>query len=202
MDEVMLDYFPHKDRCPMDGRSCIKVKCKYWVEEKVCWDIEFMGLVKKTFNCERYDYIRYELDCKNWRRFYLKPEMWMEEREDFGTPPKIVISIGMDSRRLTEHIKNKFNLTNWEIESRNYEGGDDHDLVLTTSATYAEQEKIRVIFEDVKQLMQKIILEEKTINTCDLCKEYCESLTDYPEHAICYGCEKRIIIENLPNYFK
>jgi len=202
IDEIMLQYYPHKDACPQEGKPCLKDKCKYWVEEKVCWDIEFGSIVKSVFGSERHDYIYYDLQDINYPKLCLRPELWLENKTDFKQPPKVVISIGINSFRLAEKLKEKFNLTQWEIESRCQDGGDDHDLVMTTHASYLERNEIIKMLERIKEeLIPKIILEEKSINTCNLCKTRCESLTDHDKYAICYSCEKRIISENLPNYF-
>ena len=47
--EVMRNYFPFTEACPVYSNPCIKDKCKYFLGDKRCWDIEFPKMVMSIF---------------------------------------------------------------------------------------------------------------------------------------------------------
>jgi hypothetical protein len=179
--EVMLQYFPFKDRCPEDGSPCLKKECKYFIEEEVCWYIKFNGIVEKIFNCDRHDYIHFGTENPNYTRFYLHTNLCIDDKKNFNVPPIMTIEIGLNSERFAKIVKEKFNLNNWEIQGRCEDGGDDHHLVFSTQASHFEENDIIKTLNNIKDLIPKIIAIEKEINTCRLCKDHAEFLTEYGE---------------------
>jgi len=201
-DEIMKQYYPHTNSCPHDGRPCLNKECKLWIEDRVCWDIEFGSLVSTIFEFERHEYKYYHLQDFNYPNLSLHVDLWADDKKNFSEIPKMVISIGLSSHRLAKRLKEKFKLTGWEIEGQCEDGGDDHALVMTSQASHIEKHEIIKLLGDIKNLIPKLILEEKNINTCQMCNTHCESLTDHDNYSICYRCEQRIISENLPKYFQ
>ncbi len=197
--QVLLRYFPHTNACPKNSQPCLQTKCKYWVKDKVCWDIEFGNLVEEIFGEDQYHFIHFD---KSLERFFLSARIWLEDLTDFKKIPKIVIELGLNSGRLAKKIKEQFNLTDWMVESCCDEGGDDHNLVLVTYANYSDRDKVRKLLKNIKALIPQMIAAEKKINTCDVCGDTAASLTDYGNHSICFRCERMIIVENLSGYVK
>lgn len=202
-EAILKQYYPFRDVCPMDSSKCILSKCRYWVEDKICWYQEFGKIVEESFGCSKHDYLFFNSDITDRYvgRFSLKTSMWYEDREKLGSPAKIDIEIGVDSRRLAEKLKEKFKLTGWEIQSRCEDGGDDHDLVFVTRANYSDREKVASLLASVRAMIPSMLEFEKEINTCNLCKGHA-SLSKRGDYEICYACERRIIEENVSKYFK
>ena len=201
MNDVHLNYFPHKDACPQDGRPCLGEKCKYWLGDKRCWDVEFGEIVKETFDTD-YDYIYFKdendrhiegIRCAHFG-------MAVSERTKPEEIIPIYVSIGFNSHRLAEKVQEKFKLIDWEIMSRSEDGGDDTDLEKIIDGRYEKKEEILDMLFFVRDIIPEIVQFEKDINTCAVCRDKCEALTEYAGRAICGGCERRIILENLEKY--
>jgi hypothetical protein len=200
-----LEYFPHTNTCGQDGKPCLQAKCKYWLEEKKCWDREFDTMVEETFNIEYGgDYIHYRDETGRTLNGleHLHFNMQVVDKETFSEPIKATAHIRFNSRRLTKKVQEKFKLYDWTIDSCCEDGGDDHDLVFVIDANPKNKEKILDLFNFITRIIPEIVHYEQFVNTCDLCKDKCMSLTNFGKRAICGSCELKIINENLENYFK
>jgi hypothetical protein len=203
-EDVRLSYYPHKDACPQNSKSCIKEKCKFWIGEKRCWEREFDDLIAETFHSDYYDYIHFKdetghhLEAIRHLYFY----MALSDKENKEIPISVTVAIGFTSHRLAENVQIKFNLTDWEIQSRCEDGGDDHDLEKIIIGNYENKKDILDLLSFLQDLIPKIVEFEKGINTCAVCGSHCDSLTEYSGKAICGWCERKIITENMDKYIK
>jgi hypothetical protein len=200
-----LNYFPHKDHCPQDSKPCLGNKCKYWIGEKRCWDREFDALVMEMFNVEYGgDYIYFK--DENGRHIegirHVHFQMSLSDKEDKEKLIPVTATIGFNSRRLTEKVQEKFQLTDWEFESQCQDGGDDHALEKIINGNYENKEGILDLLNFVQNLIPDILQFERGINTCAACGNKCDALTEYSGKAICEWCERKIIQENIDKYIK
>ena len=202
-DEIMKEYFPHTKKCPLDSNEdCIKDKCKYWIDHDSCWYTEFDVLLMEVFQTEDYDFIHFHRDDdkKTWTGHfdfcvYSRLARYCDDKKtDLAVPPKLEIEIWLNSERLALLIQKKFNLTNWEIEPKCEDGGDDHSLILKTSASPLERDHVVELLKNVKNLAPKILEYEMEANTCQFCGEKAPYLLDYGNWSICCRCRKSILV--------
>jgi hypothetical protein len=201
--ELLKEYFPNTKKCQLEsGADCIKDKCKYWIDDRSCWDTKFDELVREVFQTDDYFYIHFMRrdDEKSWPGYFnftVRAEIvryYGDKKTDLSTPPQMLIEIWLNSERLASMIQKKFNLVNWEIESKSEDGGDDHALALKTNASHLERDRVVELLKSVKDLANKILEYEKEANTCRFCRRKAEHLFDYGKWSICSWCRKSIIM--------
>jgi hypothetical protein len=195
-------YFPYTGDCPQDGKPCFKEKCKLWLGEKECWYDHFGKMIEEIFKADRHDYIQFQDENNRYiegvRHIHFDLSAW--EREKSEKPIRIIATIGFNSYRLGEKVQEKFKLTDWTLKSVAYEGGDDADLDKVIDGKPEKKEEILDLLNFVRDLVPEIVQYEIEINTCVACKNKCEALTEYAGKAICGGCERRIILDNIDKY--
>lgn len=204
MHDVHKSYFPYTEACPQDGKSCIKEKCKVWLGEKECWYDHFGKIVEEIFKADRHDYIQFQ-DENNHHIDGIRHvhfDLHTRERDKPEEPIVVLATIGFNSHRLGEKVQEKFKLTDWELKSVAYEGGDDADLDKAIDGSPRKKEEILDLLHFVRDLIPEIIQFEAETNTCTACRNKCETLTEYAGKAICGGCERKIILENIDRYVK
>jgi hypothetical protein len=204
VSDVHKSYFPYTNECPQDGKPCSKEKCKLWLGEKECWYDHFGVMIEETFHTDRHDYIQFR--DENNRHIegirHVHFDLSSREKTKFEEPPIVYATIGFNSYRLGEKVQEKFKLTDWELKSAAYEGGDDADLDKAIDGRPQKKEDVLDLLYFVRDLIPEIIQFEAEINTCATCRNKCEALTEYKGKAICGGCERKIILENIDRYVK
>ena len=216
-NSIKKGYFPYTNKCGADGVPCWNTKCKFFIEDKRCWNVEFDGIINSIFKTEKnegpnYYYFRKLKDDQGFDEgldhiYVSMPySTHTEEYRETGNI-KIVIWIQFNSLRLAEKIQKEFDLNDWEIEGHNWEGGDDHVLCTEIPATYDRKPEIIQFLKRIRKMVPQIIASEKKINNCDLCKEHSWSLNEYKplgisnkRISICHSCEMRIIGEHIAEY--
>jgi hypothetical protein len=124
-----------------------------------------------------------------------------QKKQTLNDPVLLHATIGFNSCRLAERVKEKFGLTDWEIKSVNYDEGDDTNLEKTINGSFNKKKEVSEFLVFVRDLMPLIIGFERIINTCQLCKEKSWELFDHAGRSICGRCEQKIISENIDRYF-
>jgi len=199
--DVYRNYFPYTECCPIDGKKCVDSNCKLFLGEKRCWCIEFDNLVRTAFNSEDVNYIHFKDEEGHFTEGLRHLSFYFDHSEKLGKEPsRMEARIGCNSYRLALKVKEKFKLNDWEVTSVNEDGGDDADLIKTYAADSKDRNELVEIFKMLESLAKQIIVYEKEVNNCALCKEHGWSLNEYVGVAICAGCENRIIIENIAKY--
>jgi hypothetical protein len=88
----------------------------------------------------------------------------------------------------------------WTVRGVAYEGGDDADMDRALEVSPEKRDELVKFIIDIKNMIPTIIGFEKEVNTCPICKIKAEALFDHDGKAICGGCERRIIKENIDKY--
>lgn len=197
------DYFPFTDVCLIDGKKCIKNEaCKLWYDNQKCWYVDFNSYLCAFFDSEDPHFIPIK-DQGRYSEGLRHLHFYLDYSDKFDNASlNVEVRIGLNSHRLAEKVREHFSLLDWVVESRNFEGGDDADLVIKYPLLFKGTKAIEDKLLMLKDLTIKIIEYEKIINKCLICGNKAWSLTEYDGKGICPSCEQRIIKENISKYIK
>lgn len=199
------EYFPYTNICPIDGKHCVQSEaCKFWnasLDKNICWYVEFHVMIEEIFNTED-TYIHFRDQKGNLVEGLRHIDFHLKFDDKFDSKPiEVEVRISLNSYRLANKIMQKFDLSEWTVESTNYDGGDDTDLRNSYPALLNDKIKLEKKFLEFRdQLIPQIIKSEPLLNTCDICKKKMLYLTEYSEKAICRFCENKIITDNISRY--
>jgi hypothetical protein len=202
-NEIQREYFPYKNACPQDGKPCLKISCKYWMGEKLCWHVELQNLLSNLLGEDVLNsYIHVKKKDGSWsegvRHLYVNNPIY--DREKFNEPMIFHIGLSFSSQRLAEKVKEHFKFDGWEFESQSQDGGDDTAINKILDGGPDQKDNILKFVQDIYALMPQIIEYAEEVNTCQLCKQVSWALQEYSGKAICGICENKIILENIDKY--
>lgn len=200
-DETYKEYFPNTNRCPVDSSECLRSSvCKLWANNKDCLYIEFKNLICEVFNSEDSTFIRIKKHDGYYSQEFRHIGFYLNFSDKLDSVPVYLeVRLAFNSYRLAEKVREQFELFDWTVESVNFDGGDDTDLVCKFKIDFMSNSVEKRLFE-LKNLAPKIIDFESRINICLMCKKKSDTLNEYDDKAICYECERKIITENLDKY--
>lgn len=198
--EIEKNYYPFTEACGTDGKPCLTDQCKYWLGDQKCWRYDFGEICREIFG--EYDLYIF---LKNEQGEPLDNPRLVElqmsgDREDFSKPVIVTVELGFTSERLAGLVREKFGLSEWTVEARNFEEGDDHNLQIKIPSPPYQREELSKFLKEIHEKIPAIIQFCDEVSICSGCGGKSNALNIYKGHALCFFCEKAIIMENVERY--